>query len=51
MFLLSAHMANLRLADIPLNADRWPALGGWFARLGGRPAFARMLETARSFGR
>lgn len=47
---LGAHMANLPLAGIELDADRWPALGRWCERLSERPAFNRMYEAARTFG-
>jgi len=47
---LGAHMANLPLAGVELDINRWPALGRWCGRLSERPAFKRMYEAARTFG-
>jgi len=47
---LGAHMANLPLAGVELDTNRWPALGRWCTLLAGRPAFVRMHEAARTFG-
>lgn len=46
---LGAHMANLPLAGVELDTQRWPALGRWCGRLAERPSFNRMYEAARTF--
>lgn len=47
---LGAHMANLPLAGVELDSNRWPALGRWCGLLSDRPAFNRIYEAARTFG-
>jgi len=44
---VAAHLSDLPLAGIELDAQRWPALGAWFERALARPSIASAVEAAR----
>lgn len=46
---VGAHLCNLLLAGVELDAERWPALDAWFKRVQPRDAFQRMYQEAREF--
>ncbi len=46
---VGAHLCNLLLAGVELDAERWPALDAWFKRVQQRDAFQRMYQEAREF--
>ena len=44
---VAAHLSDLPLAGIELDAERWPALAAWFERALARPSIAKAVEAAR----
>ncbi|MGO1626846.1 MAG: glutathione S-transferase family protein [Halomonadaceae bacterium] len=46
---VGAHLCNLLLAGVELDARRWPALDAWFKSVQQREAFQRLYREARDF--
>lgn len=46
---LAAHLSNLSLIGRELDAQRWPRLADWLARVSARPSVATAVEAARRF--